>query len=547
MPSGTREPTTADLVSRLVVDVQVILDREGLSGPGFDEDEARRVLTRARALLDRRPREDADWALVLQQVSQLCILGQQPWLLDSLDIPRPTYNIYDSNEANMGPWWELTDPPALPDSPRARVFGKEIGCPFGLASSALSSHPAWVHFYSQRGYNVITYRTVRAKEMPVFPEPNWLFAEGMDTPLPAVPDQITHVAASLSSYPRNPHAFSMVNSFGVPSRSPQSWRAELIAARRVLQKHQMLIASVMGTPETCNSSHELAESFASVALDVQACGIEVIELNLSSPNIADGERVAKSVLYESVDDCEAIVSHVRASLDPRTKLMVKLGYQSRDALRPLLAAIGPKLDGLAGINALPVAVDAFNRESAVGSGLDRPRAGLSGIALRDMALDFTVSVKNLRDELGLTFAIFAMGGVMTANDAISLWRAGADVVQSATAALVDWRLSVEVLNRYVAEIHSTGLLGSSGVEVDQVGMRDEMREADEMARVDLAVLQLVRRAGRVSVLDLRGLTSFPTPEIRASLSRLASAGGLSLSGDIASVPPKRRWFHRMAA
>jgi hypothetical protein len=134
-----------------------------------------------------------------------------------------------------------------------------------------------------------------------------------------------------------------------------------------------------------------------------------------------------------------IVEAVREALAPTTKLVAKLGYLTRKDLSAVLAAIGGSVDGIAGINTLQVPVaDDSSGPVFVGTLKDpdepRRQAGLSGIAIRDYALDFVHSLALLRRQHSWDFEIIAMGGVMEPHDVRALMAMGADAVQTATAA-----------------------------------------------------------------------------------------------------------------
>jgi hypothetical protein len=54
-------------------------------------------------------------------------------------------------------------------------------------------------------------------------------------------------------------------SFGMPSKAPDIWRADVEATRRTLPKNKILSVSVGGTPEPHWTSDDLATDFARCA------------------------------------------------------------------------------------------------------------------------------------------------------------------------------------------------------------------------------------------------------------------------------------------
>lgn len=130
-----------------------------------------------------------------------------------------------------------------------------------------------------------------------------------------------------------------------------------------------------------------------------------------------------------------IVQAVRSALKSETKLVAKLGYLSEPRLSEVVSRIAPDVDGIAGINTLQVKVIDESGEPAFKGvpgdpSRDRPKAGLSGIAIRDLARDFVRRLSALRDSHGWSFDIIGMGGVMDTHDVRALLASGADAVQA---------------------------------------------------------------------------------------------------------------------
>jgi dihydroorotate dehydrogenase len=518
----------ARLVRALLADIEARLS--DLQGPAHDAAEATGVLEYGRRLIDQPDSADAShYADVLQRAARVCIKGQQPGLLDRYPelverhgLGHPTYNIYASYADNAaGPWGR---PPlrGVPVRPVTELFGQSLGIPFGVPASALTSNPNWVDFYASRGFNLLTFKTVREDEAAAHDAPNWLFTDGCEAPLPLDPPGVVPaVTAGLLAFPKDPRSFSTVNSFGVPSPPVEEWQAQVSDALALLRPGQMLMVSVMGA--TRRSLPETAAGFVRVAVAAEQTGAPVVELNLSCPNtLGPDGGVEQRLIFQSVDDTRHIVEAVRSALRPSTRLVAKLGYLPYDQLAAVLEPIAGLVDGVAGINTLQVEVtDAFNGGPAFGGGVHppRPRAGLSGVAIRDYALDFVRSAARVRDDCGRPFAIVGIGGVMTAADVERLLDAGADAVQAATAAFANHELGREVADALAGRygLAATPAAGPGPTPVDT---------ADE---VDAAVLRLVRRYGTVTMLDLRGLTDFTTVDLRASARRLERDGTVDLA------------------
>jgi dihydroorotate dehydrogenase len=214
----------------------------------------------------------------------------------------------------------------------------------------------------------------------------------------------------------------MANSFGIPSPDPTVWAPDIRHALDVLRPGQILIVSVVGEYEE-HTGQALVADFVDVACLAERAGARIIELNLSCPNTLgrDGSGVYPPIC-SSPEDTYKIVSAVRAALDPSTKLVAKLGYLPRAELESVVEPIAEAVDGVAGINTLQVPVTGDHGQPVFRGSLtdpDKPRleAGVSGIAIRDLALDFVRCLALLRRKNDWHFDIIAMDAVQTATAA----------------------------------------------------------------------------------------------------------------------------------
>ncbi|RBY89219.1 dihydroorotate oxidase [Blastococcus sp. TBT05-19] len=347
-------------------------------------------------------------------------------LLAAHGVLSPAYDVLGSFRDN------LARPlgPRLPERPTTRrrwpLLGRTVGFPIGIPACVLNGSEAWVRHNVANGWNVLTYKTVRGRAHPPNEQPNWVvaaretasLAPGADADVVADPwDWAAPGSAAISS----------VNSFGVPSPEPAEWMADLSRALAAVGDEQLLLVSVMGEGE------DLAADFARTALMAQEAGATVVELNLSCPNTLSTSGV-KPPLCLDADATVAVVEHVRRSLDDRTGLVAKLSWLDEQRLSALVPRLAPLVDGIAGINTVQSRV---RRSDGSATFPGRELAGLSGIAVRDPALDFTRRLVALRDAGGARFDVLAMGGVTDPTSFEALIAAGAGAVQSAAGAFAD--------------------------------------------------------------------------------------------------------------
>ncbi len=159
--------------------------------------------------------------------------------------------------------------------------------------------------------------------------------------------------------------------------------------------------------------------------------IEVIELNLSCPNVEEAP--------------ETTVELVRVARAATTKpLYAKLSPASADVAESARAVAGAGADGLSLVNTIRgLALDATTRRPRLAGG----PGGYSGPALRPIALACVLACAEAVD-----LPIVGMGGVMSADDVLDLVAAGASAVALGTVLFSD-PLSP---GRIRAELEATG-------------------------------------------------------------------------------------------
>jgi dihydroorotate dehydrogenase len=328
-------------------------------------------------------------------------------------------------------------PPELLEAKQGRsLLGQPVGYPIGVPASPLTANAERIAGLASQGLNVLTYKTVRSEAREAFPAPNWFFVAGMRRPLPVEAAlEETTVQISGTKPPSDSGSYSMVNSFGMPSQDPAKWMPDIEAAVKALRDEQILIVSVVGTYESYKGD-ALLEDFVQVARLAESAGAKAIELNLSCPNTLaeDGDGMGKP-LCENPGHTQAIVQAVRKGLKSETRLVAKLGYLAPIRLAEVVERIAGQVDAIAGINTWQVNVtDASGKPAFRGTpddpDRDRPKAGLSGVAIRDLALDFVRELALLRRERDWSFDIIGMGGVMNTHDVRALMASGADAVQA---------------------------------------------------------------------------------------------------------------------
>lgn len=151
-------------------------------------------------------------------------------------------------------------------------------------------------------------------------------------------------------------------------------------------------------------------------------GVGALELNVSCPNIEGGLAFGTDVR-----ELALLVGRVRKVTS--LPLFVKLSPNVTDPVPFARAAVEEGADGLSLINTvLGLAIDVKRRRAVLGRGV----GGLSGPAIKPIALRFVYEVRNVLD-----VPVIGMGGVARAEDALEFLLAGASAVAVGTALFKD--------------------------------------------------------------------------------------------------------------
>ena len=173
------------------------------------------------------------------------------------------------------------------------------------------------------------------------------------------------------------------------------------------------------------------EEYVGGATLLDCADIDMIELNISCPNVREG-GVAFGIKAEIAHE---VVSAVRAAT---TKpLMVKLSPNAENITEMAKACVAAGADALSLINTLVgMAIDVYKRKPVFNNTV----AGLSGPAVRPVALRMVYEVVRAVD-----VPVVGLGGIMCGQDVVEFIMAGATAVQIGTGNLVQPNLMGQIL------------------------------------------------------------------------------------------------------
>ncbi len=326
--------------------------------------------------------------------------------------------------------------------PRHSFLGIPVYSPFGIPAGPLLN-AGYVRAAMRAGFDVVTFKTQRSVKFASNPHPNILYVKS-----PA--DLATaglHTVVGTTKPPQLLEELAITNSFGMPCRGPEVWMPDLAGLIARSHPGQLVIMSVVGTIQPGFSQTDYFNDFAAVAKLAAQAGAQVIEFNLSCPNVA-----GEGVLCYTPDAVEAICRMVAAAV-PGRQLIAKIGYfapEQDGLLTQVVAAMVPFVSAIAAINTVAASVvDEQGNQALPGRG--RRTSGICGAAIKTAGLSMVQRLDALRRKAGYKYEIVGVGGVMTPGDFDLYRQAGADVVRSGTGAMWDphlaWRIKVRAARR----------------------------------------------------------------------------------------------------
>lgn len=311
-----------------------------------------------------------------------------------------------------------------------------VTIPFGIPPGPLLNSK-FLKAAFEFGFDVSTYKTVRANTFPCHPHPNVLFVE---TNGELHPEKTPQLIASKTTKQSREH-FSITNSFGVPSKKAEIWQKDVKKALTYVKNGQLMILSFMGTVMEGQTQQEFVKDFSLAGSLSKETGAKVLEANLSCPNIGN-----EGLVCYNLDATEAVCKGIRKAIGS-TPLILKVGYYKNPKDIERLCEIASKYaQGIAAINTLQIEVVDKKGNQAL-PGKNRLRSGVCGASIKWAGLEMVEKLNKIRKKNKYDLSIVGIGGVMTANDYFEYRNKGADLVQSATGAMWNPYLAYEIKKR----------------------------------------------------------------------------------------------------
>lgn len=349
----------------------------------------------------------------------------------------PFYDPYKSYEENLkeGPFGAFADQKIFENigEPQYDFLGEKVYSSFGIPAGPLIN-ANFCKAAFEKGFDICVYKTVRANAFLCHPFPNILSVK-IDGNL--TPDMAQEELLADNNYVE---PLSITNSFGVPSRDVPTWQVDVRRAISYAQKGQVLVLGFMGTAKENQTEEEFIADYVLAAKQAMETRVKILEMNLSCPNIGN-----KGLVCYNLDITEKICQAVRKEISS-TPLILKVGYyQNYEDVRKLAEVTEKYAQAVSAINTIPAnVVDEAGHQALPGEG--RLMSGICGAGIKWAGLEIVEKLKKARSEIGGSFKIIGVGGVMNKEDFKEYMDKGADFVMSATGAMWNPYLAQEIKN-----------------------------------------------------------------------------------------------------
>lgn len=218
---------------------------------------------------------------------------------------------------------------------------------------------------------------------------------------------------------------------------------------RVVVERYAPVWAAWQTPVIVNIAGEEIDEFVSLAEQLDGVpGVAGIEVNVSCPNVRAGGAI--------FGDNPQVVADVTAAVRRVTTLpvIVKLSPNASD-LRPMaLAAASSGADAVSLINTITsMSIDIHARRPTLAHGT----GGLSGAAIKPIALRMVYEVSYELRSLHPRVPVIGIGGISTAQDALEFLMAGASGLEMGTANFANPRAGVDTVEGIEQFLRAEGI------------------------------------------------------------------------------------------
>ena len=213
----------------------------------------------------------------------------------------------------------------------------------------------------------------------------------------------------------------------------------------------------LGPVIIANISGEMAQDYISGAVLLNNSDVDMVELNISCPNVKAGGMA----FGLDPGTAAALVAAVRRVCSKKP-LIVKLSPNAPSLGSVALACINAGADALSLVNTFKaMAIDTVSRKPV----FDNISAGLSGPAIKPVALrmvwELYDTVKNMQSKA----PIIGIGGISSVQDALEFLMAGAAAVQVGSATFSHPAAMTEIIGGIQQYMKTNGMKSVSQISI----------------------------------------------------------------------------------
>lgn len=322
----------------------------------------------------------------------------------------PIYDIQKTyaENAEKGPFFNGIIPRRPQPDQMFDFLGHSVYSPIGVPAGPLLNSN-WIALAGKLGFDIPTYKTIRSEAHPGHRLPNITFVDG---------------EGNQREDQGNLEQLTITNSFGMPSKSPDFLLQDIEKANRSLAKGQVMVVSVVGTP---NRGVSFAKDFVHAAVLARSGGAKIIEANFSCPNV----EKAEGILYNSPETVHEYAYSISKAIHP-IPLILKVGtFPNTHLMKSVfLAAARGGARAICGINSVSMKIHPPLDEQ-------RTASGVCGASIRPTALAFLRDAAAIVKENKLDLVLIGCGGIMNPDHIDEFFEAGAKVAMSATGMMWD--------------------------------------------------------------------------------------------------------------
>ena len=213
----------------------------------------------------------------------------------------------------------------------------------------------------------------------------------------------------------------------------------------------------LGTTIIANLSGAESNEYIEGAVLLNESAVDIIELNISCPNLKAG-----GMAFGLDPGTAAALTAAVRRVCTNKPLMVKLSPNAPHVSAVALACVNAGADALSLVNSFKaMAIDTVNRKPV----FDNVTAGLSGSAVKPIALRMIWELFDALKESKLQTPIVGIGGIACANDALEFLMAGAAAVQVGSATFLDPYTMPNIIDGIYRYMQTQNMSGISQISI----------------------------------------------------------------------------------